>query len=241
MERVWYLEGVTVPTANAVRRTLLGRLSAPAVTSVAFDAFDCCQHEEFVAQRLAMLPIEDNRPGEGLPPATLTLRAEGPAVLTDRDLVSSCPEHLRVRACGVELAHLRDGQRVHLEATVGRGTAREHARHQQVAVAFHRVVPRIAVPEGIAREELRRACPRGVFSDIEDAPERCVDCGACAPLGVLVDTGPKHEPGDASRRLRFEVETLVDPPETCVRRAVGVLREDLKAVEAGLAGLRRNF
>ena len=253
MQDVRYLDGVTVPTANAVRRTLVSRLPTPAIASVAVHSFDCCQHEEFVVHRLAMLPVVDELCRSEAPagdPVTMTLDVSCDSqtefrVVTDRDLVAHTPS-VRVWACEapVEIARLRSGQRVHLTATVGWGTARQHAKFQQVVTAFHRVVPRITVPAGVAPADLRRACPRGVF-DIEDVPDvnKCVDCGGCAGLGVEVSAGAKHQAGDASRRLRFEIEPLTShrPAQFYVDRAVKVLLGDLDGLEADLGNLMRSF
>lgn len=225
---------VPISTANAVRRTLLADLPGLAVLTVDVFTFDCNQPEEYVVHRVAMLPVVDDQdadpeaaPREVSPLLTLDVRcgdAEERRDVTDRDFVCDTPGvRVWVGQAPVQVARLRRGQHVRLEARVGRGTPSQHAKFASVSAAFYRIVPTVTVPEGADRAALREVCPRGVF-DIEDAPPdaiSCVECGACAGAGVRVEKG---------RSVWFEVEPLTPhrSPEFLVRRAVALLLKNLQ-------------
>jgi len=224
---------VPISTANAVRRTLLADLPGLAVLTVDVFAFDCSQPEEYVVHRVAMLPIVDDQDAdpEAAPrdvSALLTLDVccaeEERRDVTDRDFACDTPGvRVWVGQAPVQVARLRRGQHVRLQARVGRGTPSQHAKFASVSAAFYRIVPSVTVPEGADRAALREVCPRGVF-DIEDAPPdatACVECGACAGAGVRVERG---------RSLWFEVEPLTThrSAEFLLRRAVALLLKNLQ-------------
>lgn len=250
------LSDVTVPTANAVRRTLLSNLPGLAVHQVIISMFECTQTEEVVAHRMAMLPIVMDTDTDPLTVPTMSAQNVVATLsmdvacqdgvwtrsVTDRDVQCDNPA-VRVWDCGepVEILRLRAGQHVALKATVIFGDAEQHAKFQTIVVAAYRVVPKIVVPSGACASELRKVCPRQVF-DIEDAPDptKCVDCDACKSLGVTVDHGPTHRENDRSRTLRFEVECLTAhrPADFHVKRAVAILRRDVRLLAEKVLALQ---
>lgn len=120
---------------NAIRRTMLCDLPAPAISQVEVSFNNSPFPDDYLAHRLGLIPLSCSD-YEVVPACTFQLEVEGPAdVLSDslRSDTDAC-----VAQKGVFLCKLREGQRLSLKAECELGTGQAHARFMQA------VAPRYA-------------------------------------------------------------------------------------------------
>lgn len=113
--------GTDVYFVNALRRTLVGEVPILAIDEVDILENNTSFFDEYIAHRLAMVPIKDS---PGVNTATLTLDAEGPGVVYSLELKGKVTPAYD----NIPIVKLRDGQSLKLEAYVKRGFGKDHAK-----------------------------------------------------------------------------------------------------------------
>jgi DNA-directed RNA polymerase subunit D len=130
------LEGVDVPFANALRRTILSEVPTFAVDEVEFLENDSALFDEIIAHRLAMVPLTtpvDRFSLDALElddyTVTLSLEAEGPGMVYSGDLKSS-DEDVKPANVNIPIVKLAEGQRLTFNAYAKLGRGKDHAKWQ---------------------------------------------------------------------------------------------------------------
>ncbi len=120
---------------NALRRAVISELEAFAAEEVDIYENNSPMFNEYIANRLGLIPLtyEENY-GEGID-ITLSLNAEGPCMVYSRDLKSS-DERIKVFNDNIPIIKLGANQKLRLEAKVGRGTAKKHAKFQSGIASY---------------------------------------------------------------------------------------------------------
>ncbi|MFA4668654.1 DNA-directed RNA polymerase subunit D [Pyrococcus kukulkanii] len=130
------LKGVHVAFANALRRTILAEVPTFAVDEVEFYENDSALFDEIIAHRLAMIPLTtpvDRFELDALElddyTVTLSLEAEGPAIVYSGDLKSDDPDVKPVTP-DIPIVKLAKGQRLVFNAYAKLGRGKDHAKWQ---------------------------------------------------------------------------------------------------------------
>ncbi len=113
--------GTDVYFVNTLRRILVGEIPVLAIDEIDILENNTSFFDEYIAHRLAMIPIEDS---PGVNTATLTLDAQGPGMVYSSELKGK----VRPAYDNIPILKLREGQSIKLEAHVKRGLGKEHAK-----------------------------------------------------------------------------------------------------------------
>lgn len=132
------LENVTPAVANAYRRVILSEVPILAVDEVIFFANTTTFFDEYIAHRLAMMPIRTDKKvyalGEDF---TSRLKMDKTAeedqeIAYSGELEASDPEIVPSSA-KIPIAAMNRGERISFEAVVRLGTGRQHSKWQPVS------------------------------------------------------------------------------------------------------------
>lgn len=229
--------------ANALRRTMIREVPIMAIDEVEFIANDSAMHDEVIAHRLAMVPLQTPPKGYALPwdcgcregrcskcSVTLTLNREGPAEVMSGDLKSSDGEASPVSGT-IPILKLLEGQRLELRAVARLGLGKQHAKWVPGVVSY-KYMPTFELNEkacdgcGTCVE----ACPPRLLAlgegkvQISDV-ERCTMCRECekACRGDAIRIG--HD----STKFIFRVESTGSVrPDRILSEAIDALVEKCK-------------
>ena len=156
------VEGIDVPFANAIRRTILAEVPTFAVDEVEFFENDSALFDEIIAHRLAMIPL--TTPAERFSldaldlddyTVTLSLEAEGPGMVYSGDLKSS-DEGVKPANPDIPIVKLAEGQKLTLNAFAKLGRGKDHAKWQPGFV-FYKYLTKIHVSKEIPEwKELKK-------------------------------------------------------------------------------------
>ena len=131
---------------NAVRRLIMTEVPILAVDNVSIYKNDTVMFDEFLAHRIAMIPLETDlkayKKGDSV---KLTLKEKGPKMVYSKDIKCVDPK-IKVAYENVPIIRLEEGQELKIELTATMGNGREHAKWQPALVYF-KEVPEL-VPEG---------------------------------------------------------------------------------------------
>lgn len=152
------LEGVDVAFANALRRTIIGEVPTFAVDEVEFYENDSALFDEIIAHRLALVPLttpSDRFELDALElddhTVTLSLEAEGPAIVYSGDLKSDDPDVKPVTP-DIPIVKLTEGQRLVFNAYAKLGRGKDHAKWQP-GFAYYKYLTKIHVSKEISNWE----------------------------------------------------------------------------------------
>ncbi|ANF22857.1 DNA-directed RNA polymerase subunit D [Thermococcus piezophilus] len=155
------LEGVDIPFANALRRTILSEVPTFAVDEVELFENDSALFDEIIAHRLAMIPL--TTPAGRFPldalelddyTVILSLEAEGPGMVYSGDLKSDDPD-VRPANPNIPIVKLAEGQRLTLNAYAKLGRGKDHAKWQPGFV-YYKYLTKIHVSKEVPDwEELK--------------------------------------------------------------------------------------
>lgn len=116
------IAGTPLVLVNAMRRCILRDVPTLAVTCVTIKANSTNFWDEYISHRIALLPFH-GRPG------TITLNVCGtspqPVTVLSSEIVT---DHAHCALPNVPLLRLMEGQTLHVQADVGFGTGKQHAR-----------------------------------------------------------------------------------------------------------------
>ena len=221
-----HLKECTPAAANALRRIIIDELPAFAIDEVDFFENNSCMYNEYIANRLALIPLTfDDEVSEDAK-IVFSLDKEGPCTIYSHELRST-DEKIKVFCKNIPIIKLGERQRLRLEATAIRGTARQHAKFQS-ALASYSYYPEIKVKKGEKLAAAATACPRKIISASGDLVnlENCDLCDACkeaAPEAVSVK-GKEDE-------FIFFTETYNNVPAAQqFKRALAILAEKCDAL-----------
>ncbi len=130
------VEGIDVPFANALRRTILADVPTFAVDEVEFFENDSALFDEIIAHRIGLIPLTTPVERFSLDAlelddytVTLSLEAEGPGMVYSGDLKSS-DEGVKPANPDIPIVKLAEGQRLTLNAYARLGRGKDHAKWQ---------------------------------------------------------------------------------------------------------------
>jgi DNA-directed RNA polymerase subunit D len=130
------VRNTTPAFANGIRRALLADVQTLSIDEVRFVENSSVMFDEQIALRLGLVPLttpDDITEGDTV---TLALDVEGPGTAYSGDLVSH-DSAVEAAEKNVPIIHLKDDQRLELEADAVLGHGRDHAKHQGgVAVGY---------------------------------------------------------------------------------------------------------
>lgn len=248
---VFEVKGATPSVLNALRRTLLSQVEKLAIDDVTIYDNTSALFDEMISHRLGLLPVPTDLNafvrrsactcnGEGCPNCTVlfTLSKEGPCTVYSGDLVPAADAKFKIVDPKVPVVKLLEGQRLMLEAGAVLGSGIEHAKWQVVTAVGYREYPIVKVngplsPEVVAK--IQKTAPAGAVA-VEGSSVRVLD-----PLKAYVFLRSIKENFDAPQIetslendrwiLRLETDGSLSPA-AALRRAIGILMEKLKHVEA---------
>jgi len=140
--KAWYrVSGADSAFMNALRRTVISELPSFAVDEVDMYENNSVLYNEYIANRIGLVPLTyEEGVGDDVK-ITLGLNAEGPAIVYSGELKST-DEKIRPFRETIPLAKLAANQRLRLEAVAVKGKGKQHAKFQ-CAVASYNQVPKL--------------------------------------------------------------------------------------------------
>ncbi|NJE42681.1 DNA-directed RNA polymerase subunit D [Thermococcus sp. GR6] len=148
------VEGIDVPFANALRRTILAEVPTFAVDEVEFFENDSALFDEIVAHRLAMIPLTTPVERFSLDAlelddytVTLSLEAEGPGMVYSGDLKSD-DDGVKPANPDIPIVKLAEGQKLTLNAYAKLGRGKDHAKWQPGFV-YYKYLTKIHVSKDV--------------------------------------------------------------------------------------------
>jgi len=160
---VVHLKKTTVAFANALRRAVINRLPSFAINEVDFYENNSPFYNEYLANRLGMIPLtfEENVAGDAK--ISLTLNASGPGMVYSKDIVST-DEAVKPLNGNFPIVDLGEGQNVRLEAWAVQGNALQHAKFQS-AIASYTNYAKFELKKTAGTKEFLASLPKKVFDE----------------------------------------------------------------------------
>ncbi len=126
----------TVGFANAIRRIAMSEIPTFAIESVVFYENTSAFFDEYLANRLALVPLKTDPKYTEKDEVTLTLEAQGPCTVYSGAL-NSTDKKIVVASEKIPLLRLIDKQVVRFEAKAKLGIAKVHAKHQACIASYN--------------------------------------------------------------------------------------------------------
>ncbi len=129
------VSGINASFANALRRVGMMQIPTFAIETALFYENSSAFFDEYIANRLALIPLkteEDYKQGEII---TLTLDAVGPCTVYSKDLHSTDAKIVPAND-SIPILKLAQGQSLRVEARARLGVGREHAKFQSSLIAY---------------------------------------------------------------------------------------------------------
>lgn len=158
---VVHLKKTSAAFANALRRAVINRLPSFAISEVDFYENNSPFYNEYLANRLGMIPItfEGNVAADAK--ISLTLNASGPGTVYSKDLVSS-DDAIKPLNGNFPIVDLGESQNVRLEAWAVQGNALQHAKFQS-AIASYTNYAKFELKKSAAAKEFLASLPKKVL------------------------------------------------------------------------------
>ncbi len=189
------LSGVSVPFANALRRSILAEVPVMGIDEINIYDNTSVLFDEQLSLRMGLIPLKADTKnfslpeectceGKGCPTCqvSMTLSAEGPRVVYSGDIVSSDPGVTPVDAT-IPIVELKEKHKVVLEAIARLGTYRKHAKWQAGIVSGYKNVPVLTFKECDMCGECVKVCPRNILTieenNIKVSDKDIIECSLC--------------------------------------------------------------
>ncbi len=159
----FHLKGADIATANALRRTIVNDLPSMAIDAVTFFENTSVMFNEYVANRIGLIPLTWEDDLDPKTEITFTLNIEAisdPIMVYSKDLKSS-DEKIKVFEENLPIMKLVKGQKLRLEATARMGVPRVHAKFQSCHASYN-FFPEIVVGNCKNKKEVLETIPAGV-------------------------------------------------------------------------------
>jgi len=226
------VEGIDVPFANALRRTILADVPTFAVDEVEFFENGSALFDEIIAHRIGMIPLTTPIERFSLDAlelddyiVTLSLEVEGPGMVYSGDLKSS-DAGVRPANEDIPIVKLAEGQKLTLNAYAKLGRGKDHAKWQPGFV-YYKYLTEIHVSKEVPGwEELKVLAERRGLPIEETGEELVVTTTKAFYLPRKFDeyTGDKIREEVIPGSFVFTVETNGElPVEEIVTTALKIL------------------
>lgn len=130
------LKGVDSAFANAIRRTVMQDIPCFAIEDVSIYENDSVLFDEFLAQRLGLLPIKSDAKGYKIGDSVkLVLEKEGPGTVYSKEIKSTDPK-VEVADKKIPLTKLGKDQKIKLEMDAVMHSGKEHVKWQPGVISF---------------------------------------------------------------------------------------------------------
>ncbi|MEK6843581.1 MAG: DNA-directed RNA polymerase subunit D [Candidatus Micrarchaeota archaeon] len=159
------VKDTSVAMMNALRRTITSGLETFAIDELDVYENNSAMFNDYIANRLALVPLTYEESHAEKLEMSLNLNAEGPCMVYSRDLRSS-DEAIKVYNENIPIMKLGANQKLRLEAKIAKGMGRDHAKFQ-CALASYEYNPEKKNPEFVffiesfnnvtAEDQLKRA------------------------------------------------------------------------------------
>ncbi|MFA4946692.1 MAG: DNA-directed RNA polymerase subunit D [Candidatus Micrarchaeia archaeon] len=227
----WLVQGATPALLNALRRAILADLEAFAIDSV--DMFENTSplFNEYVANRVGLVPLTFDDSLADDAQVIFTLDAE--AVDEDRTVYSSelqtQDSGVIVYARNIPIMRLGKGQILRLQGTAIKDTMEKHAKFQSAIASYgHLSDYKLSEKCSKCNAPIAVRLPKTMFAKIKEKPVQSELCYKCEDA-VYAKNPEKH---DNSEDFIFFVESYNNVPAARqLERAVKVLEEQLKVIE----------
>ena len=157
-----HIKGMSLATVNALRRAIISDLPCFAIDEVSFLQNTSAMFNEYLANRLALVPLTYEESIATDAKVSLSLNSEGPCMVYSRDLKSS-DEQIRPYNENAPIMKLAAGQKLVLEATAVRNTSKEHAKYQ-CALASYSYYPELKKKGSGSWDSVLKEMPPGLVS-----------------------------------------------------------------------------
>ena len=178
------VKGTNSAFMNGIRRTVMKDVPTLAVEDVSIYENTSVMFDEFLVQRLGLLPIKtDLKTYKKGDKVKLVLEKEGPGVVYSKDIKCTDPK-IEVINKKVPLVKLKKDQKIKIEMSAMMGTGEEHSKWQPAVISYHNL-PIIENEKGCDLcEECVKACPKNVLEIkarkvVLKDPLNCILCGEC--------------------------------------------------------------
>jgi DNA-directed RNA polymerase subunit D len=134
-EMEFMLKDATIAFANAIRRIGMSQVPVFAIDSVTFYENNSAVFDEYLANRLSLIPLTSEGAHKANEEVLLSLEAEGPKMVYSKELKSFTPK-VKCVYDGVPIIKLGEDRRIRLEAKARMGTGIEHAKFQAGIISY---------------------------------------------------------------------------------------------------------
>ncbi|MCX8158548.1 MAG: DNA-directed RNA polymerase subunit D [Candidatus Diapherotrites archaeon] len=185
------IEGTNTNFVNSLRRAAMNRVPVLAIEEVYIYQNDSVMFDEFLAHRLAMIPIRsDPRKFKENEKIKFKLEKEGPCTVYSSDL-EPLTNDVEVVCKDIPLVELEKGQKIRLEAEAVFGYGKEHAKWQPGLITYTQIPILKVSKECNLCKKCIKVCPKDVLEKKGEKIEfknqyDCILCNKC------VDICPKN-------------------------------------------------
>ena len=134
-EMEFILKDATVAFANAIRRMGMSQVPVFAIDSVTFYENNSAVFDEYIANRLGLVPLTSDGAHKADEEVLLSLEAEGPKMVYSKELKSSTPK-VKCVYDNIPIIKLGEDRRIRLEAKAKIGTGTVHAKFQAGIISY---------------------------------------------------------------------------------------------------------
>ncbi len=157
----YHVKDCSVHLLNAIRRIINQSLPSFAIDEATFFENNSAMFNEYLAHRLALIPLTFDDKASPDVKISFTLQATGPTVVYSKDLKSS-DDKIVPALSHIPIIVLSDNQSIRLEATATMGIARQHAKFQNGHASFSHY-PELKIKG--AKSEAFKLLPKGTVSE----------------------------------------------------------------------------
>ncbi|MFH1246995.1 MAG: DNA-directed RNA polymerase subunit D [Candidatus Micrarchaeota archaeon] len=157
----YHVKETSVAMLNALRRTISNNLPSFAIDEVTFFENSSALFNEYLAHRLALIPLKFDANASPDVKVTFSLEATGPTVVYSKDLKSS-DEKISPALPHIPIIVLGENQSIRLEAVAIRGIGRQHAKFQNSHASYSHY-PELKVKG--SKTEAFKVLPKGTVDE----------------------------------------------------------------------------
>ena len=134
-EMEFVLKDTTVAFANAIRRIGMSQVPVFAIDNVTFYENSSSIFDEYIANRLGLIPLTSEGAHKENEEVLFSLEAEGPRVVYSKEMKSSSAK-VKCVYDSIPIIKLGEDRSIRLEAKARMGDGREHARFQAGVISY---------------------------------------------------------------------------------------------------------